>query len=63
MKCFGEEGGSIAHWLAYLLLCQAAAGLNHCSGIFLDKILNVTELIDSSALLRVRVVGAKKLNS
>ena len=55
--------GGKARWLTYLLLDQADLGLNHGSRVFSEKIIALAELIDSSALLRVRVDCAKKLNS
>ena len=52
---YAKERGSIEQLLAYLLLDPDAQRLNHDIG--------AAELIDSSALLRVRVDNAKKLNS
>ena len=53
-------GGQYCTVVLYLLLEPAATGLNHSSGVFPEKrkILNAAELIDCSALLRVRVGSA-----
>ena len=51
-------GGSIAQWLAYLLLDPAAPGSNHVSWVFSEKILDVAQL---TALHFVRVDSEKSL--
>ena len=53
---------SIAQLFANLFPDPAAPGLNEVSKVFFSKIIEVAELIDCSALLRVSGQG-KKLNS
>ena len=53
----GGPGGSIAQWIAYMLLDPAASGLYHSSGIFSKKIYNASALINSTLL---RVSGQNK---
>ena len=54
-------GGSISYWIAYLLMDPAAQDLNHYYGFFSEKIVDITELIDRSALRRGRVDRTKSL--
>ena len=57
----GWVGGSIAKWIVYLLPDPAALGLSRLRSFFFRKNTDAARLINCSALLRVRVGGAKKL--